>query len=119
LLTLKTAAALVRESPLNRTHGLIEGPLSNKGKVNMGKKDKDKGPVECVAIDAFVLGPGERCEAGEILTLERKDFLSLAGMKRVRVADDADKKARKAVLAQRKKDSEPDSEPGKKGKDNK
>lgn len=67
------------------------------------KKDDDKGPVECVAIDAFVLGPGERCEAGEILTLDRKDFVSLKGMGRVREADDDDVKARKAVLAGRKK----------------
>lgn len=71
----------------------------------MGKKnDDDKGPVEAVAIDAFVLGPGERCEAGEILTLERKDFISLRGMGRVREADDDDRKARKVVLAKRQKD---------------
>lgn len=67
------------------------------------KKDDDKGPVECVVIDAFILGPGETCEAGEILTLERKDFNSLQGMKRVREADDDDVKARKSVLAKRKK----------------
>jgi hypothetical protein len=104
MLTTKSAAALVTGSPLNRTHGLIKGPLSTRGYENMGKKKDDgKGPVEVVAIDAFVLGPGERCEAGEILTLERKDFNSLRGMKRVREADDDDRKARKAVLAGRKK----------------
>lgn len=82
----------------------------------MGKKNDGKGPVECVAIDAFVLGPGDRAEAGEILTLERKDFNSLQGMGRVREADDDDRKARKAVLAKRKKaeaDSEPKPEPKK------
>lgn len=78
----------------------------------MGKKGKENtGPVEAVAIDAFVLGFGERCEAGEILTLERKDFNSLAGMGRVREADADDKKARKAVLAKRKKDAEPEPKP--------
>lgn len=75
------------------------------------KKDDDKGPVEAVAIDAFVLGPGERCEQGEILTLERKDFNMLRGMNRVREADDDDRKARKAVLAKRKKDAEPEPKP--------
>ena len=70
------------------------------------KKDDDKGPVECVALDAFILAPGETAEAGEILTLERKDFNSLQGMKRVREADDDDVKARKKVLADRKKDAE-------------
>ncbi len=105
MLTVKTAAALVTASPPNRTRGLIEGPLST-GVQKMGKKkDDNQGPVEAVAIDAFVLGPGERCEAGEILTLERKDFNSLQGMKRVREADDDDRKARKAVLAERKKDA--------------
>lgn len=69
----------------------------------MSKKDDKKGPVECVAIDAFVLGPGDRCQAGEILTLDRKDFDSLRGMGRVREADDDDKKARRIVLANRKK----------------
>ncbi len=34
------------------------------------KKDDGKGPIESVAIDPFVLGPGERCERGEILTLD-------------------------------------------------
>ena len=70
----------------------------------MGKKKDDKtGPVEAVVIDAFVLGPGERCEAGEILTLERKDFNSFQGMGRVREADDDDVKARKKVLRDREK----------------
>ena len=81
----------------------------------MGKKDKDeKGPVECVAIDAFVLGPGERAEAGEIMTLERKDFNSLQGMGRVREADDDDLKARRGVLAGRKKAEAEANKPDKK-----
>lgn len=114
MLTTKTAAALVRGPSLNRTHGLIEGPLSNRGKANMSKKDDKTGPVECVAIDAFVLGPGDRCEAGEILTLDRKLFDSLRGMGRVREADDDDRKARRAVLANRKKAEADADKPDKK-----